>query len=335
MRIKVKEGKWRGTDCAGIEGVSRGPIKQGKSGWFVNLECIPPGFAEVLTARVKLPNGKASIEYLDLNSDRLTEVMQEETDAEIIARIDDRFDILNELARGISSGVVRCLIVSGAPGVGKSYGLEAEMSRAEGSEGLEFTIVRGTIASAFQLYMTLFDHKEAHQVLILDDCDTLLWDPSCINMLKGALETGSKPRVLDYQSESVNHKGVPQRYEYEGRIVFISNIDFQKVIDRDRGAVAKHFAALIDRSLYLDLMLHNKRELWCRVSSMVKDHGLLDEFRLGKDDIAELLGFIQTNIENLRTLSLRTAINIARFMNTDKANWERMAKATLLRPPRR
>src|SRR6056297_2736722 len=48
----------------------------------------------------------------------------EETDAEIIERTRQRFNILDDMTRAVKAGTIRAMIVSGPPGVGKSFGVE-------------------------------------------------------------------------------------------------------------------------------------------------------------------------------------------------------------------
>ena len=50
-----------------------------------------------------------------------------ETDEEVMNRIEERFNILQEMTRATISGDVRAMIVVGPPGVGKSYGVEFEL----------------------------------------------------------------------------------------------------------------------------------------------------------------------------------------------------------------
>ena len=55
--------------------------------------------------------------------------LSHETDEEIIARLRARFSILDDMTRACKAGHVRAMIVSGPPGVGKSFGVEAVLSK--------------------------------------------------------------------------------------------------------------------------------------------------------------------------------------------------------------
>ena len=73
-----------------------------------------------------------------------------ETDEQAIERIRERFDILEEMTEGTTTGAVRAMIVSGPPGVGKSYGVERVMEQASLFDQIanrrnRFEVVKGAI----------------------------------------------------------------------------------------------------------------------------------------------------------------------------------------------
>ena len=61
---------------------------------------------------------------------REIEVAQE-TDEQIIARLRERFEILDSMTRAVKEGNVRAMIVSGPPGVGKSFGVETQLQKSD------------------------------------------------------------------------------------------------------------------------------------------------------------------------------------------------------------
>ena len=52
-----------------------------------------------------------------------------ETDAEIIERLRGRFEILDDMTRAVKAGKIRSMIVTGPPGVGKSFGVEKVLEK--------------------------------------------------------------------------------------------------------------------------------------------------------------------------------------------------------------
>ena len=53
-----------------------------------------------------------------------------ETDEQIIERIRNRFEILDAMTTATTNGDIRAMIVSGPPGVGKSFGVEQIIEKA-------------------------------------------------------------------------------------------------------------------------------------------------------------------------------------------------------------
>jgi replicative DNA helicase len=318
QEVTILKGSYRNKPINDVKCKLLRPIKMGAKGWFGNFEIESLG-----VVRVQIPS-ETMIQYHE-SIDKTPQ--EQETDEQIIARIEDRFAILDEVTNGVADGEFRSLIVSGAPGIGKSAGISKTLENKKKNDGLEYNIVSGTIVSAYNLYQTLYDNSEINNVLILDDCDSLLYDGTCINLLKAALESGNKPRIVSYKSDSVLQLGIPTSFEFEGRIIFITNMDFQRIIDRDKSAAAKHLAALTDRSLYLDLTLHTKREIWCRIYSMVTKHHMLKQYKFTPIEIIQLLDYVRERQNDFRSFSLRTVIQLAQFMKNSPDNWRRMSDA--------
>ncbi len=76
--------------------------------------------------------GKESISSFDIDTDAIQAKeaeLKNQTDEEIIDRLRNRFQILDDMTRAVKKGDVRAMIVSGPPGVGKSFGVENVLSR--------------------------------------------------------------------------------------------------------------------------------------------------------------------------------------------------------------
>ena len=105
-----------------------------------------------------------------------TAVRTNESEEQAIARIRERFEILTDMTKAATSGDIRAMIVSGPPGVGKSYGVEKEVEKAclfdqIAGKRLRAEVVKGS-ASAIGLYCTLYKYSDPNCVLVFDDCDS-------------------------------------------------------------------------------------------------------------------------------------------------------------------
>jgi len=157
-----------------------------------------------------------------------------ETDDEAMDRIRERFDILHEMTKATVSGDIRAMIVSGPPGVGKSFGVEQEIDKATmfdklAGKRLRAEVVKGS-ATPIGLYQTLYKYSDANCVVVFDDCDSILLDDVALNLLKGALDSGKK-RTISWLSESsaLRREGIPDRFEFKGSVIFITNLKFDKM----------------------------------------------------------------------------------------------------------
>lgn len=258
-----------------------------------------------------------------------------ETDAEIIERLRERFDILDDMTRAVKKGQVRAMIVSGAPGVGKSFGVERVLGKHElmadiaGNEKLKkYEIVKGAM-SAIGLYSKLYEFSAEKNILVFDDCDSVLLDDLSLNILKAALDT-SKKRTIHWNTDSrlLRSEGVPNSFEFRGGAIFITNINFQHVKSKK---LQDHLAALESRCHYIDLTIHTEREKMLRIKQIVSD-GMLDAYEFTAEQLALLIEFIDTHKRRLRELSLRTVLKCADLMRSFPGDkWQRVAQVSLMR----
>lgn len=327
QEVTILKGHYRGTEITDLKCQINGVLKFGAKGWYGNF--IIPGQGPT---RIHVPTeGSITVHGgIKLTANK----GEEETEEQIIDRIKERFDIFKYSVDGIASGDIRALIVAGAAGIGKTETVTQAFEEHHMMDGLEYEVIRGNIVSSYQLYQQLYLNSKENDVLVLDDCDSILKDANGLNILKAALESGDRPRIISYKSQSVQNLGIPTEFEYKGRMIFITNENFQKIIDKDNSTIGKHMKAIIDRSLYLDLLLHNRREVYCRIKQMIHEHGLLDKCEIDKVYYDKILLWIKDNMEAIRSLSLRTPIHISEMIRTNESNWQRMAGVFLLRQGR-
>ena len=112
---------------------------------------------------------------------------KEESDAETVERMRKRFTILDSMTKACKKGDVRAMIVSGPPGVGKSHGVETVLDRygvvsTLGNTKPKYEIVKGAM-SPIGLYCKLYNYSDADNVLVFDDCDSILLDDLSLNKI--------------------------------------------------------------------------------------------------------------------------------------------------------
>lgn len=273
--------------------------------------------------------------YRVISLEQDTPKQSNETDAEIIERLRERFEILEDMTRAVKKGDVRAMIVSGAPGVGKSFGVEKVLAKhqmmadvANDQKLKKFEIVKGAM-SAIGLYSKLYEYSQEKCILVFDDCDSVLLDDLSLNILKAALDT-SKKRTIHWNTDSrlLRSEGVPNSFEFKGGAIFITNINFANIKSKK---LQDHLLALESRCHYIDLTVHGEREKMLRIRQIVGD-GMLDEYGFSPEQNAEIIDYIDANKKKLRELSLRTVLKTADLMRTfPNGKWKRVAEVSLMR----
>lgn len=259
-----------------------------------------------------------------------------ETDDEIIDRLRERFSILDDMTRAVKKGDVRAMIVSGPPGVGKSYGVERVLSRhdvfadvAQDEKLKKYEVVKGAM-SAIGLYKKLYEFSAKKNILVFDDCDSVLLDDLSLNILKAALDSSAKRTIhWNTDSRSLQSEGVPNKFEFKGGAIFITNIKFENVRSKK---LRDHLEALESRCHYLDLTIDTDREKLLRIRQVTQDHNLFETngFEFADYEKDEVIDFIDENKHKMRELSLRMVIKVA-SLKASMPNWRRVAALTCMR----
>ena len=277
----------------------------------------------------------AAVNLLDFDQEAIKAREREvakESDESIITRIKERFEILEDMTKGVKKGDVRAMIVSGPPGVGKSFGVEAVLTKDDlfdklGERKPRYEIVKGAM-SAIGLYSKLYEFSKKGSVLVFDDCDSILMEDLSLNILKAALDS-SKKRTISWNTDSrvLRHEGIPNSFEFSGSAIFITNIKFEHVRSKK---LRDHLDALESRCHYLDLTIDTNREKILRIKQIVQD-GMLDVYDLEQIAKDEVVQFIEANADKMRELSLRMVIKIADLRTSMPLKWKTVAAMTCMK----
>jgi len=256
-----------------------------------------------------------------------------ETDEEAMDRIASRFAILDEMSKACINTDIRAMIVSGPPGVGKSFGVEQQMEKASlfdkiAGKKTRFNIVKGAM-SGIGLFATLYKYSDAKNVLVFDDCD--VWeDPDALNVLKGALDSGKTRRISwNKDSRILREEGIPNTFNFNGSVIFITNLNFN---DKRSNKIKAHLDALQSRCHYLDLTVNSERDKMLRIKQVHRDSDLFARYEFESYVADEIFNFMWEHKSNLREISLRMCLKIADLVKISPTNWREFAKATCVKP---
>jgi len=293
---------------------------------------------ETMATRKNTKPSKADVYTLDIDGQAIKQKeleLSNKSDEEILERLRERFEILDDMTRAVKKGDVRAMIVTGPPGVGKSFGVEKVLSKhdvfadvANDQKLKKYEIVKGAM-SAIGLYSKLYHFSEKKNILVFDDCDSVLMDDLSLNILKAALDT-SKKRTIHWNTDSrlLRSEGVPNSFEFKGGAIFITNIKFDHVKSKK---LRDHLEALESRCHYLDLTIDTEREKLLRIEQVIRECGMLDAYEFTDVDKELLLDFVKENTSRLRELSLRTVLKIADLKASMPGKWRAVAEVTCMR----
>ena len=335
--IRIKSGTYRtnkvnGKTFALVEQYRRTP----KGGYVTVLNGGTfPGFPEEIRVKVDGPGayefvtgGESFVEAL-----AVTEASNK-SDEERIQEIGERFEILTDMTKAAISGDIRAMIVSGPPGVGKSYSVEREIEKASLLDKLADRPVRADVvkgsATPIGLYQTLYKFSDPNCVVVFDDCDSILLDDVSLNLLKGALDSGKK-RKISWLSESsaLRREGIPDSFEFKGSVIFITNLKFDAMKSQK---LRDHLDALQSRCHYLDLTLDTMRDKVLRIKQIARAGELFEDYDFDQSAQDEIIDFMDENKNKLREMSLRMATKIADLRKSFPLRWKALAQTTCMKP---
>jgi len=331
-QVRIANGTYRNINVKDVVFPLVKEFKQGKTGSFITVDgSAVPGFPD-RSIRIKVVD-QSEFDYLEDGENVVSaQAAQAETDDQVIERLRERFQILEDMTYASCDGVVRGMVVTGPPGVGKSFGVEKVLKDAgimlkmSQNSNRKFGVEKGA-ATPIGLYQLLYDYSGDGSVLVLDDCDSVLYDELSLNLLKAALDSSPK-RTLSWRSESraLANNGVPDSFEFKGSIIFITNVKFE----RTRGKLKDHLDAIMSRCHYLDLTLDTMRDKFLRCKKIVAD-GMLNSYKFSEHEQKDLMEYIYTNKNRLREMSLRMVLKIADLRKMNANKWKSYAESTCMK----
>lgn len=129
---------------------------------------------------------------------------ENETEEEAIERIRNTFSELKTIVEMVAENEIRGLIISGPPGVGKSWDVTDALevySTHDKLRGISNVEVVSGMTTPLSMYMKLHEFKDPGQVIVFDDCDSVLYDEDSLNILKAALDS-RETRVISWNTTS-------------------------------------------------------------------------------------------------------------------------------------
>jgi hypothetical protein len=132
-----------------------------------------------------------------------------------------RIRLLSTLTRDVASGSLYGLLVTGTPGIGKTFTVEKILKEEFGmTDGVDYLMLSGGKMTATGLFIALHDNRD--KLIIIDDNDTVWFDDASVNMLKGALQTQGSRTVTNNSAQIIKNYETP--FIFGGQLIFITNL---------------------------------------------------------------------------------------------------------------
>lgn len=237
------------------------------------------------------------------------------TPAEVRAAVSEHFGHLEVLVDLVVQGKSPSLIVCGDAGIGKTFlvrqrlrkmGLQEQVSIDSGSVAMPNTylFVKGH-SSALGLYTILHNNRES--TIVFDDCDSVLKDATAVNILKAALDSYDD-RTVSWISSTVVSAGLETRFEFKGRIIFLSNLPMDRIDN-----------AVKSRSFTLEISL-TRSELCERMSDILPNI----EPNVSMSLKQEVLAHLAANKTMFSEFNMRTLIKSIRLRQSNHPSWQKL-----------
>ena len=232
---------------------------------------------------------------------------------EALASVNEKFKVYKGLVDGVGFRKINHLIVSGEPGIGKSYEAEELLSAHAQVKRARVCKSSGHM-TPLALYNHLFKYRNETDINLFDDCDSVFKVAHTLNLLKAATDTIPE-RYITWESTST--KVAATSFNFKGSVVLLTNVDMHAKIDMYR--------PLLDRVHYYRLELSPEEKV-ARIISVLFKKG---KGQQGLDDVA---GWLIANYERFgRFLSIRTAVKMIQLAAMSK-DWKRIVEETMIPP---
>jgi hypothetical protein len=244
----------------------------------------------------------------------------------------DMLKIMNSHAIN-EQGQIRLLGPGEEPNPDKERRLEKFNAELDPSpEEYDWVKVTGK-STAAGLYAKLFEHNG--KIVVFDDCDSVFDDDNAINILKGALDTSGDGQI-DWSSNvrlkigsGEDAKPIPNSFKFTGRVIFITNIPYEKMMSDKLQPLAGSRAMQINLTMNMDQTLEKLDSIKDKVPFQNNLTGepidvSLEDRKAAVDFLREYKDYLNIDQVNGRTLGIIAVIK----KNADALglNWKNQAR---------
>lgn len=307
---------------------------------FEYIEIVGEARTQGSLGKKTVKRQKAKLKYSPKEEDvtPATKKAQSDLDGIKYADPDTVFEDTEAFVQMVIDGIQPSLIITGLPGVGKTFGVE-QMMKKNGLQKIEpielpedaspedlidagikldeetpgdWVHIKGK-ATALAVYGSLYKYKS--KIIVFDDCDSVWKNKETINILKGALDSSEKRTISWRSSSTMGPKAIaPPAFEFKGGVIFISNL-YMKDLD----------SAIRSRSYVIDITLRAE-DIILRIKSILPKIKVNDKVTMKHKEMS--LKFMEEYAKDHPgfEISIRSLMAFSKVIASGFPNWERMLK---------
>jgi hypothetical protein len=212
------------------------------------------------------------------------------------------FDDLERYVKMVIDGIQPSLVLTGSPGVGKTYLVLSQLKEAGLKDEKDYVHVKGR-STAAGMYTTLYQNRD--KIVVFDDCDSVFSTPDALNILKGALDSYGERKISWLTAKPLkaeDNTNIPKSFIFEGGVIFISNLPQRKIDD-----------AIKTRSFVLEVAL-TPEDMLKRMKDQLPN--IMKEVPLPiREEALDFIESIAGKTDNLE-LNMRTLIKAVKILQS-------------------
>jgi len=149
------------------------------------------------------------------------------TKQKFVMSLAEKMEMLRMGVRAVTRGYKVSRLITGTPGVGKSYGVLDELR----SEGAKFIHITGGIKDSKALYVTLCKNNNPDLVVVFDDVNDIIRKRQNIEILRAAVTNDAERHVTYFDNRIIvdGIKSYQPRIVFNSKVIVITNIPKVKI----------------------------------------------------------------------------------------------------------
>lgn len=226
-----------------------------------------------------------------------------------LQQYEHKINFMLKLVDGLIRNNVNSVIISGNPGIGKTWNIIKKLEQLSEELDIRFNKFSGSI-TPLAFYQQLSDYSTNKDILFFDDCDDILYNSTSLNILKAASDLGRSRHVSWVTSRDT---GVSKQFTFEGKIIIATNTSIKN---------NPHYRAIEDRMHVYNIQVTLEEKLAKIVDIAYNSEDIKD--LIGVVPIDRVLEAILSRADKIDPdkLSIRTFVKILELTNLLPNDWE-------------